>query len=679
MLPAVDDDTTEEKPEFTDKSEIEKILVRQVMDGEVEISSSNRSTDNDEFETCMSLMDAERGDKEYDWMSDIRIPEFASHMLTQSSIDAGQYFQTRDFVEVYLEDEGEASKKKAEAAKELINRTLNRRNLYHYMKFIRAKGINNIVGRVYAKCYWEQETIYEVVDVKEEHEELDVDVYGNPIVGPDQVPALRKKMVPIYGEIPVVDQFNYDVWDQRNVFVDNSYVYSLQDKKFVTFRSEMTLSEIKAKAESNGYFNIEKLEELQAPNVTKFKSEAASKNQEDTPTDSAIERPFDIYERYGKFWAIVDTNEDGTLVYGSERIGLDHKGDKAEGAQLHHVIITVAESDGHRELIGFKLTPFVDASGIPYIPAIRGLCYIHLTDDGGVGDGKYTKELQIAIDDTFNISQDRVMLATLPTIVASDRAMEDNSTFYFEPGHVMRSKGAPKDEVHEFKISDNIQGALQQIAVLTTKMQQVDSIQPPSMGQTGNASTTATAFSGAFKATGERANYKSLTFENTFLCDLYWMIQQMTYRFAKPATGLKLMGEKVYDFDPSKDYYYKPLSQSIEPEYSKVAKRKEWTTIIGYLIQLVQVRPDIIPLINYSLGEFVKLMGDEYQNVAKMLMNPAQPNLPEEGGAGGSQQQQIGMGGSSMPMSNQSGVPQGAMEQSARGMTQVGARPMIGM
>ena len=38
----------------------------------------------------------------------------------------------QDFVEVYLEDEGPESKKAADAAKELINRTLNRRNLYHY-------------------------------------------------------------------------------------------------------------------------------------------------------------------------------------------------------------------------------------------------------------------------------------------------------------------------------------------------------------------------------------------------------------------------------------------------------------------------------------------------------------------------------------------------------------------
>ena len=40
-------------------------------------------------------------------MSDIRIPEFISHVLTQASIDANQYFSTKDFVEVYLEDDSD--------------------------------------------------------------------------------------------------------------------------------------------------------------------------------------------------------------------------------------------------------------------------------------------------------------------------------------------------------------------------------------------------------------------------------------------------------------------------------------------------------------------------------------------------------------------------------------------
>jgi hypothetical protein len=241
--------------------------------------------------------------------------------------------------------------------------------------------------------------------------------------------------------------------------------------------------------------------------------------------------------------------------------------------------------------------------------------------------------------------------------------------------------GIPRDEIHEFKITDNIQGALQQIALLTAKMQQVDSIQPPSMGDTGNASTTATAFAGASRATGERANYKSLTFENTFLCELYWMIQQMTFTFAKPQTGFLLMGEKVYDFNPSRDYFYKPISQSIEPEYSKANKRKEWTTLLGYLIQLVPIRPDAIQLINYALSEIVKLMGDEYSNIASILMNPNQPNLPEAGaGAGLQGGGSVSAGGGGMQMSNQNNVPMSANEQSARGSVAPSSQaPMIGM
>ena len=152
---------------------------------------------------------------------------------------------------------------------------------------------------------------------------------------------------------------------------------------------------------------------------------------------------------------------------------------------------------------------------------------MNLVEDSGSGDGKYSKELQVAIDDTFNVAQDRTMLAALPTFTTDKHAEQDNSEIYFEPGHNIPLTD-PTKGIYEFKISSDTTGALQQIGMLTSKMQQVDSVQPPQMGDTGAASTTATAFAGAFQATGERSNYKSLTFENTFLTELYWMIQQMT-------------------------------------------------------------------------------------------------------------------------------------------------------
>uniref|UniRef100_A0A6M3KUW4 Portal protein n=1 Tax=viral metagenome TaxID=1070528 RepID=A0A6M3KUW4_9ZZZZ len=642
------------------EKELERILVDQIINGEVAVSESNQQYSNDDFESMIALLDSERTEKEYDWMSDIRIPEFASHMLTQSSMDVGQYFQTRDFVEVYLQDE--KSKPNAEAAKELINRTLNQKHLNHFLKFVRAKAINNVVGRVYAKCWWEQETKIAVIGENVKYEDLDVDEYGDKISSEFQVPAQKEVKEPVYGEVPVIDRFNYDVWDQRNVFTDNSYVYSLQDKQFVVFRSEMTYSELKAVETLNGYFNLDLLKDIKPPSTTEFKSEAADKEQSFTPITSSAEKPYDIYERYGKVWMLVD-KENGEVVQGSEKIGLDKEGKPLNKADLHEAIVTIAKSDDKKVLIGFKLTPYIDAQGKPYRPIIRGLCYVHLTEDGGVGDGKYTKELQIALDDTFNISQDRVMLATLPTIAVNKHALEDNSTLYFEPGHPIEVND-PRSDIYEFKITDNIQGALNQINLLANKMQQVDSIQPPTMGDTGAASTTATAFAGASRATGERANYKSLTFENTFLCELYWMIHQMTFVFAKPETGIDLFGEeKLYDFDPTKNYYYKPLSQSIEPEHSKMVKRKEWITLLGYIMQ--SGHPDAPKMFNYIMVEIVKLMGDEYTNISSMLLGEDKP-LQLEGGVGA-------VAGGGVPTSNQSGTPMSGMEMDARGTANIGA------
>ena len=632
--------------------ELEKILCSQVINGEVNISEMNQQSSNDEFEECVSLLDSERREKEYDWMSDIRIPEFASHALTQSSLDVAQYFQTRDFVEVYLEDEGEEAKANAEAAKELINRTLNQKKLNHYLKFVRGKGINNVVGRVYAKCWWEQHTITDVVGESVKYEDLDVDNYGDPLMYDDQVPAQREIVEPVYGEVPVVDRFNYDIWDQRNVFTDNSYVYSLQEKQWVTFRSQATYSELKAIENLNGYFNLELLnnKDIEPPKKTKFASSAADKDQSSEPVTSSIEHPYDIYERYGKFWTVIDAK-------GTEKPGIDNEGKKLDKAELLEVIITIAQSGNRNIPIGFKLTPFVDANGFPYRPIIRGLCYVHLTEDGGIGDGKYSKELQIAIDDTFNISQDRVMLATLPTFAINKNAIDDNSSIYFEPGHPIEVNN-PREDIQEFRISDNIAGALAQMATLADKMQQVDSIQPPSMGDTGAASTTATAFAGAFKATGERANYKSLTFENTFLSDLYWMIQQMTFMFAKPETGYQLMGEKVYNFDPSKDYWYKPLSQSIETSQSKDAKIKQWISLLGYVVQIQH--PDTVKLVNHVLVQISELMGDEYGSFTKMLLGEDKPIQDGRVGA---------VPVSGMAVSNQNAIPMSGMEQDARGVS----------
>lgn len=589
------------------KENVEKKLVSLIIDNEYRTAQTNQEPELADFESYIDLFDAERTEKDYDWMSDIFIPEFPSHMLTQSSIDVSQYFATRDFVEVYIESEKPEDIAAAESTKELINRTLNRRNLYHYPKFVRGKNINHLVGHVDLHCWWEQEIDYE----------YDEDEFG-----------LADER-----EVVVKDQFNYEVLDPRNVFTDTKYCYSMQERDWVIIRSERILEQLKKEAEQFGYFNLDLLEDGQSSETYKTETHKDTIDSDtggkEHPADKTSPR-FDILKRLGKHWIMPDGKP-----------GVDENGEVKPKATFEELVITFAVAGGTKTLIGFHKTPYKDAYGNPYKTVIRGLCYIHPTRDAGVGDGKYASELQVAINDTFNVSNDRVMLATMPTLKGKKYVTEDTDTIYFQPGHLMDLEN-PSD-VEEFQISDNISGAMQQIGLLTNKMQQADAIFPSTMGDLPQAaSTTATAVAGAEQRSNQRSQYKSMTFEYTALMELYWMIQQMTFQFAKEKTGFKLMGDKVYDFNPTLNYTFKPLSQSIETDSSKQMKINSWTQLFGMIAPL---GTPMIPAMNYIIGEIAKLKGDEYVNFAQVFITPGtpmgdqQPQQPGEGIGGGASNQ----------------------------------------
>jgi len=631
-------------------------LASQIIDDEFNTVEGNNDSDNDEFEEFMDLFNSERQRKDYDWMSDIRIPEFASHMLTQSSLDVDQYFSTRDFVEVYIEDEGDEAKANAEASKELINRTLNQRGLYHYSKYVRGKSLSNMAGKVYALCNWEQKLERRQVGTEPRIEELDVDELGDPIIDLDfQVPAVRVTQEPVYADVPVVDRFNYEILDQRNVFTDNKYAYTLQEKDFVIIRSETSLEKLEADKERMGYINLDMVGKVEPDSETETSQDSYNKEDQDQKPQNPVEKKYDLLQRFGKYWCKVTERDENTNQPLEVEPGIDKDGNFMEGAELLETIITFVKNGSTRVAIRFQLTPYVDAEGNPYRPILRGLCYIHPSEDGGVGDGKYSKELQIAIDDSFNIGQDRVMMATMPTMKGKRDSIENNATVRFEPNHVIELENV--DDLTEFKLSDNIQGTLNQINTLSNSMDKVTSIFPSTMGQLpGFASTTATAVAGAEQRTNIRTNYKSLTFENTFLSELYWMIQQMTFTFAKPETGQKLMGDKVFNFDPSKNYYYKPVSASIETEQSKQMKVGKWQQMLSSVIQIQH--PDAVKMANHIMTQIAALLGDEYVNFADNLLNPEQPI--DQSGAGSQEAVQ------GQVASNQFGIPQSTGETQTR-------------
>jgi len=611
------------------KEGVETTLAKIVVDGEYQIAKTNQSNDFSDFESYIDLFDAERTEKNYDWNSDIFIPEFPTHMLTQSAIDVSQYFQTRDYVEVYYEDTDPKGMASAQATKELINRTLNRRELHHYPKFVRAKTINHLIGHVDLKCWWEQKL----------ETEYDVNTFGD-IVGEE--------------DVPVKDHFNYEVLDPRNVFTDSKYAYSMQQRDWVIIRCEKDLNRLKSEKDQFGYFNLDLLEK-EHPVKSDEGTETARETIESDDgqkllPDNKLGGKYDILERYGKWWVVDDKD-------GNAKPGINKEGHVLKGAYQAEVVMSFAVNKSSKTLIQFHHTPYIDAYGFTYRPLIRGLCYIHPTKDAGVGDGKYTRELQIAINDTFNVGADRTLLATLPTLKGKKYATEDSDTIRIEPDHMMELNDP--DDVKELIISDDIQGAMTQLAMLYGKFSQATAIWPTTMGGVPeDSSTTATAVAGAEGRTNQRTNYKSMTFEYTALTELYWMIQQMTWTFARPETGVRLMGEdKVFNFNPTLDYTYKPVSASIESEHSKALKVKNWTQILSYVINVGH--PQIGVLINHIITKISELMGDEFADFAHALLDP---RLPVQTGNESSAQ------ASGAPTQNQYGNAQPPTEQGARAL-----------
>jgi len=639
------------------KEDIEKIIAKQIK-SECDTAKSNQGQDNADFEAVIDMLECKRTEKNYSWLSDVFYPEYPAMLLTESSQWATQYFASREYVDVYLEDGGDEGKKKCDYVKKLINKTLNRRGLYHYQKYMRARTINSTASAVYAVCGWDQKLKSTVVGKRKVPD-------GNMSMLPNgmQVPTFKEE--DISEDLPIRDNFTYDIIDPRNVFTDNTYCYSVQQKQWITIRAEESYESLKEKAESHGYINLDQVKELTKDtpvSETATSKESYNKAQQAQPVAKPVSKFGDVLTRYGKMWAIVksrDADENPTEV----EYGLDDKGEVKKDAELVECISAVFFYGDKSVLIRFQATPFIDSEGDAFKPIMRGLCYIHPTNDTGMSDGKYARESQVALNDTINMSNDRVQLATLPTFIGDKYACEDNDQIYMEPEHIIPMEGGP-DKLKELQIRDNIGGAMQQAQMFIGGMHNVMSVFPGTMGDVGQASTTATAIAGADSRSNTRQNYKALTFEYTFLCDLYWMINQCSYRFMHPQTAWKLLGEEgVVLYDPSPDYSYQPITSNIEQEHGKIKKLGIIDQALGRLVNVPN--PKTPMLINKLMAMFFDLLGADYQDIEDVLL--------DEGPI--SQQAAMGKQGPDQPLnsgtppdmtSNEQGLPVSSPESMAR-------------
>ena len=642
-----------------ENDQVENQITKIVIDSEYQTAKTNKDNAITGYESLLDMLECRRNEKDYDWMSDNFIPEMNSIILTDCSQWANQYFQSRDFIEVKLDGESPEEMQKARGAKKLINKTLNLRDIYYYPKYMRARMINALFGEVYILSRWEQDI--DSFKVKQKQRvRTGKDIAGLPITTTTQIPTFEDKEVEVTKFKIKKDQFNFEVLDPRNVFTDNKYCYSAQQRDWIIVRYESSYEELKNNEERNEYINLDRVRDaIKRPEETETSRDSYNKNQNNTPLTNTPVKSFDVLDRYGLFWAIPEDNLGAYPV--EAKPGISESGEVLEGAQLLEMIITYALIGNQKIMIRFRPTDCIDNLGNPFKPIAKGICYIHPAHDMGLSDGKNMRELQICVNDVWNMGQDRVKLATLPTFIGRKYSLEDNSTVYMEPEHVIEVED-PGD-LKELQIRDNINGAIQSLGILTSKMQQVTSIYPTTMGGLPDkASTTATAVAGADSRTNARANYKSLTFEYTFLQEFYWLILQMTHRFMKSETAIRIMGDDAYYFDANANYTYSPVSSNIESEYNKNKKISQLDQNIGRLSGLVKGLPELIPIIAKMQAMIFTLQGEENQEFGHLIDQLVKAKYKE----GDKDNPEAPKDMKDSPTSNQNGQEISPMEGAAR-------------
>tara|TARA_Y100000310_G_scaffold236502_1_gene239693 strand:+ start:11236 stop:13170 length:1935 start_codon:yes stop_codon:yes gene_type:complete len=632
-------------------------LAASVIDSEYQVGQENNSVPDNDYLDYLDMFDCERTEKNYDWMSDIYFPEFTSQMLTQSAIEASLYFKTHDFVDVYIGSVDPIAQNAAKANKDLINMTLNRRKLWFYQKYMRAISMKNISGVTYFRCWWEQDTRREKVGTQRVREHLGFDPNGNPIE--------RFADQDVEGDVILKDHFNFDVVDPRDVFTDPSYVYSLQDKQWVILRFNATIDELEMNADTAEYFNLDKLRDTNktTPQETDVKGDKSTHHGLDNKSNATNTplKPFMILQRLGKHWVTVkDRDPDGNPI--NVTSGIKDDGTRKKGAELHEMVITFAlggGSDKTRTLIGYHPARDIDSNGNPYRPVTRGLCYMHPAKDDGMGDGKCLRELQIGINDTINMENDRTKLHTIPIMQGNQHDISDNESLEWRPGAFWETETG--DKFDEVQVSGDVVGALNQVNMYQNMMQQASGVSAETQSKLAAPTTTATATANQAQRSDTRSAYRTLTMENTGLTDLFWFITQMTARHMKPETATKTFGEEgVLDFNPTLDFTYKPVSASIGDDASKQTKIQNWTQVLSFIAN----DPERREAVDAILNELSALMGKEQELFAsKFLANPqAPPSVDSQGG-----QQPEAAGGISA--TNQSGLPQSPQEAQLGGVS----------
>lgn len=599
---------------------------------------------------------------EREWESDIYMPEFVSRILMQIGNFVSQYFGSEDFVTTKESSEDPRVIAEAKAARNLLNKILNKSENYYYQKIVRLLMFVFPGGYGIIKGGYRQKT-RQIVSHYKTDSQLQQDEFGNyladdgtPYQDPfAQKPAYNTIQEPVYATDVLYDGPTFDVYPIQNVLMSPEYAYSIRDKAHVIFYTETDFDAVKKDQERMGYFNLDLLwGDLKGADSEDIGKSTWNRDNEKENVNIGQNPKVVLWE----VWTKYPITEDG-------KPGIGSNGERLENTELAECILTYSAKDASgtasKRLIRFQKSPHSKR------PMCRFCCYIDAHDDNGFGDGEMARELQIAANDSFNLMTYRTKLSMTPGFKARRFAgIPKNIRVAPEEAILLENM----DDLQEIKIEDNIQGGIVLNQMLSSRIDYAMAASPLTMGQSPDRRETATTSGIQDQRASIRIGMKSMNLEFVGFTEFYDMLLTLCNDFMLPQTLEDLLGEEAFYYNPKREVKFKPVSQALESDEVKQFKVKMW----GQLLQIVgqMQNPKTPMVVNYIIGQILELWGGDFKQFKKFMFEEdpqimllyqlatggkIPPQLPGPGSPGGGTQ-------------NQYGMPQRGPEQMQRGMSQ---------
>jgi hypothetical protein len=609
-----------------------------------------------------------RRDKKNDYEPDIYLPEFTSRLLAQIGNFISQLFSSRDFVDTHVNSEDPIDVAEGRASKKLLNTILGEKDAHYFHKLCRLLMFVNPGGFGIIKGDYDQRIerviagYNAVMDYSRDDEGNILAEDGTMYVDPYmQAPAKTQTQVPVYTNKVVKDRPIFDVYPVTNVYYDQKYAYTLQDKQYIYFEGEHTVDDLKRDAARFGYFNLKRLEAREKPPDADEQNKPHSVDKKAEESTVRVSPTYKILERWGTWYMVPNKDEEGNITGYSP--GIDENGEIMDNAEHIQAIITYAAEGTENtpiELMRFQKSPHSK------IPAARFLCYVDAVKDSGFGDGETSKELQIAANDSFNLSAYRTEMATKLAFKAKRWAGIDEN-IKLRPDKAIMCENV--EDLQEFKIMDDIQGGMYQLNTVSSRMDDVMATGSNFRGMPSDRRETATVGAIMDRRADIRMSLKTSTLEWIGFAEFYDMLLTLCNDFMLPQTLFDIIGKDAYYYNPKREDKFQPVSQALETEESKNFKVKMWDQILGRIVMLPNPKTPMI--VNYILGQVLELMGGDFKHMKRFMFEEnVEANMLymlATGGKAGQGATGNAPGGPGQAQ-NQLALPQGGAEQMVRGL-----------